>query len=42
MIGIYLLLVELVKRWFYKRYSGRLEQLSVPVKGIRTLTVTHS
>jgi Mg2+-importing ATPase len=30
LIGAYLTLVEIVKKWFFKRYSYRLEQLLVP------------
>ena len=30
MIGAYLFLAEIVKRWFYKRYAFRLEQVLIP------------
>jgi len=30
LIGAYLVSVEIVKRWFYKRYAYRLEQVSAP------------
>ena len=30
MIGAYLFLAEVVKRWFYKRYAFRLEQVLIP------------
>jgi Mg2+-importing ATPase len=32
LICAYLMLVEIVKRWFYKRYAYRLEQILVPQK----------
>ncbi len=32
LIGAYLILVEIVKRWFYKRYANRLEQVLPPQK----------
>lgn len=32
MIGAYLFLAEVVKRWFYKRYAFRLEQVLIPKK----------
>jgi Mg2+-importing ATPase len=30
--GAYLMLVEIVKKWFYKLYAYRLEQVSAPQK----------
>ncbi|MGC8939964.1 MAG: magnesium-translocating P-type ATPase [Candidatus Bathyarchaeia archaeon] len=30
LIGVYLMLVEAVKKWFYKRYAYRLEQILIP------------
>jgi len=32
LIGAYMMLVEIVKKWFYKRYAYRLEQVLVPQK----------
>ncbi len=32
LIGLYLVMVEIVKKWFVRRYSYRLEQLLVPTK----------
>ncbi|MEM3011371.1 MAG: magnesium-translocating P-type ATPase [Candidatus Bathyarchaeia archaeon] len=34
LIGSYLVLVEVVKRWFYKRYAYRLEQVLIPPRKI--------
>jgi len=34
LIGSYLMLVEVVKRWFYKRYAYRLEQVLIPPRKI--------
>jgi len=34
LIVAYLMLVEIVKKWFYKRYTHRLEQVLVPTKKI--------
>jgi Mg2+-importing ATPase len=32
LIAAYLLLVEVVKKWFTKRYAYRLEQIYMPIK----------
>ncbi|MEM1673499.1 MAG: HAD-IC family P-type ATPase [Candidatus Bathyarchaeia archaeon] len=45
-IGTYLTLVEAAKRWFYRRYGHRLEQVLMPSRGIglylsRTMRVTQ-
>ncbi|MEM2163784.1 MAG: magnesium-translocating P-type ATPase [Candidatus Bathyarchaeia archaeon] len=45
-IGTYLTLVEAAKRWFYRRYGHRLEQMLMPSRGIglhlsRTMRVTQ-
>jgi len=32
LIGAYLVLTEIVKKWFYKRYAYRLEQVLIPPK----------
>jgi Mg2+-importing ATPase len=37
LIGAYLTLVEIVKKWFFKRYSYRLEQLLVPPRKTESL-----
>ncbi|MEM1602172.1 MAG: HAD-IC family P-type ATPase, partial [Candidatus Bathyarchaeia archaeon] len=34
-IGAYLTLVEAAKKWFYRRYGHRLEQVLMPSRGIR-------
>ncbi len=34
LIGSYLVLVEVVKKWFYKRYAYRLEQVLIPPRKI--------
>ncbi|MEM4521385.1 MAG: magnesium-translocating P-type ATPase [Candidatus Bathyarchaeia archaeon] len=45
-IGTYLTLVEAAKRWFYRRYGHRLEQVLMPSRGIglylsRTMRMTQ-
>ena len=42
LIGAYLTLVEIVKKWFYKRYSYRLEQSQVPQKQSTTHDVLQA
>jgi Mg2+-importing ATPase len=42
LVGAYLLLVELFKKWFVKRYSYRLEQILVPPKGVGKAKVVQS
>jgi Mg2+-importing ATPase len=34
LIGAYLMLVEIVKKWFYRRYAYRLEQILIPPRKI--------
>ncbi|MEM2352396.1 MAG: hypothetical protein QXT26_08330, partial [Thermoproteota archaeon] len=45
-VGAYLTLVEAAKRWFYRKYGHRLEQVLIPSRGIglylsRTMRVTQ-
>ncbi len=34
LIGAYLILAEIIKKWFFKRYTYRLEQVLVPPRGV--------
>jgi hypothetical protein len=34
LIGAYLVLTEIVKKWFYKRYAYRLEQVLIPTRRV--------
>jgi len=38
LIGAYLFLVEIVKKWFFKRYSHLLEQVLVPQRKVMKAT----